>query len=183
VTSRHLIAIGVVAFLLSAAVLSTTLDDQADEALSAPDYSPLPTTTAKVEITPQRDVAARLKEIMRIREEAYRVRSPEMLRSIYSVDCPCLASDERAINELIDRDHVWRGIATSIDIRSVRRISETLLIVTALFRSSALRVETEGGRLVRIEPAGSDLFQFTLVKPRDADQFLLGLATALEGNR
>ena len=106
-----------------------------------------------------------------------------MLRSIYSQDCPCLASDERAINGLIERDHVWSGIATSVDIRSVRRISERIWIVTALFSSNVLRVETESGRLVRTEPAGSDLFRFTLVKTRDADQFLLGLATALEGHR
>jgi hypothetical protein len=174
---------GVVAFLLSAAVLSITLNGQKNGVQGAPEYSPLPTTSGKVEVTLRRDVAARLQEIIKIREEAYRVRSPEMLRSIYSEDCPCLASDGRAIDGLIDRDHVWSGIATSIDIRSVTRISDRLWILTAVFRSSALRVETENGSLVRTEPAGSDLFQFTLVKPRDADQFLLALATALEGNR
>jgi hypothetical protein len=174
-------AIGVVAFLLWAAALWTILNGQEDEVSRVPEYSRLPTATGKVELTSQRDVVSRLQEIMHIRERAYRVRNPEMLRHIYSQDCPCLASDERAIDGLIDRNHVWRGIATSIDVRSQTRISERLWIVTALFKSSPLRVETEDGELVRTEPAGSDLFRFTLVKPRDTDQWLLGLATVLEG--
>lgn len=47
--------------------------------------------------TTPREVASRLREILRIREAAYRSRNPDLLRSIYSSDCPCLASDEKAI--------------------------------------------------------------------------------------
>jgi hypothetical protein len=169
--------------MLSAAALLTILHGQEDEVSRVPEYSRLPTPTGKVELTPERDIVSRLEEILQIREKAYRIRNPEMLRYIYSQDCPCFASDERAINELTDRNHVWSGIATSIDVRSERRISERLWVVTALFRSGPLRVETEDGELVRTEPAGGDLFQFTLVKPRDADQWLLGMATVLEANR
>jgi hypothetical protein len=169
--------------MLSAAALLTILHGQEDEVPRMPEYSRLPTTIGKVELTPERDVASRLQEILHIREKAYRIRNPEMLRYIYSQDCPCLASDERAINELIDRNHVWRGIDTSIDVRSERRISERLWVVTAIFRSSPLRVETENGELVHTEPAGNDQFQFTLVKPRDGDQWLLGLATVLEADK
>jgi hypothetical protein len=169
--------------MLSATVLLTILHGQEDEVPRVPEYSRLPTVTGKVELTSERDVVPRLQEILHIREEAYRTRNPEMLRYIYSQDCPCLASDERAINELVDRNHVWSGIGTSIDVRSERRISERLWVVTAIFSSSPLRVETEDGELVHTEPAGSDLFQFTLVKPRDADQWLLGLATVLEADR
>jgi hypothetical protein len=86
-------------------------------------------------------------------------------------------NDERAIVELLDRKYRWRGIATSIEVRSATRINDQLWIVVAVLKSKALRIETEDGRLVHIEPAGSDLFQFTLVRPRGAEQWLLGLVS------
>jgi hypothetical protein len=104
-----------------------------------------------------------------------------MLTTIYSSDCPCIASDQRAIEELLDHEHVWDGISTSIEVRSVRRVSERLWLVVALFRSGVLSIKTEHGKLIRIEPAGSDLFEFTLVKPNEGSSWLLGLASVLNG--
>jgi hypothetical protein len=92
-----------------------------------------------------------------------------------------LASDEKAIYELLQRAYMWDEIETSIEIRRVTRFHERLWTVTALFRSEALRIETENGKLIREEPEGSDLFEFTLVKPRDAHRWLLGRASVVEG--
>jgi hypothetical protein len=102
---------------------------------------------------------------------------------IYSSDCPCLANDEKAISELLARDHKWVGISTSIEAWSVNRINERLWVVVALLRSKALRIETADGRPIRIEPAGSDLFEFTMVKPPGGDQWLLGLVSDVEVHR
>jgi hypothetical protein len=105
-----------------------------------------------------------------------------MLTEIYSIDCPCMASDQKAIEELLDHRYVWDGVATSIEVRSVRRVNERLWLVVALFRSEALSIKTERGKLIRIEPAGSDLFEFTLVKPNEGTDWLLGLASMLDGS-
>jgi hypothetical protein len=183
-TSRHLVAIGVAAFLLLTVYLLIMSSDRREEVPNAPGYAPITTTSmSEVERTPRDEIVSRLEEIMKVREEAYRFRDTEMLRTIYSEDCPCLASDERAINELVDRNRIWTGIATSIDARSIERISEHLWIVTAVFRSSSLQIKTEDGELIHTEQGGSDLFQFTLVKPRGAHHWLLGLATIVGSSR
>jgi hypothetical protein len=144
----------------------------------------LPSSSIETQISrppPRLEVVSRLQEILQIREEAYRSRNPEMLRSIYSTDCPCLVSDEEGITELLNRNLRWDGISTSIEVQSVKEINRRLSTISAIFRSKTLRIETEGGRLVRIEPAGSNLFEFTLVKPRESQQWLLGLVSAVEG--
>ena len=56
--------------------------------------------------------------------------------------------------------------------------SERLWLVVADFRSSPLRIETKDGKLVRVEPGSSELFQFALSKPNGAREWLLGQATA-----
>jgi hypothetical protein len=92
-----------------------------------------------------------------------------------------MASDQSAIEELLDNGHVWDGISTSIEVRSVIRVNERMWLVVALFRSGVLSIKTEHGKPIRIEPAGSDLFEFTLVKPNDGTSWLLGLASMLDG--
>jgi hypothetical protein len=184
-TSRQLTAIALLASVVSVAFLTsvfTTPDRHLD---AVPRRSPSSWTSSSASasstIPPRDEVVSRLREILRIREEAYRSRSTEMLTTIYSSDCPCMASDQRAIEELLDHEHVWDGISTSIEVRSVRRVSERLWLVVALFRSGVLSIKTEHGKLIRIEPAGSDLFEFTLVKPNEGSSWLLGLASVLNG--
>jgi hypothetical protein len=82
--------------------------------------------------------------------------------------------------DLLERGYIWDGVATSLDVRSVKKVNSRVWIVIALFSSKALRIETEGGKLVRQERAGTDLFKFTMVKPRETHQWLLGLASAPE---
>ena len=106
-----------------------------------------------------------------------------MLNVIYSSDCPCMTSDQRAIEELLDHGYVWDGVATSIEVRSVSRVNERAWLVIAILRSEALSIKTERGKLIKTEPAGSDLFEFTLVKPNEGTDWLLGLASILMGAR
>jgi hypothetical protein len=180
VTTRRLAVVGLVALLALVIIL---LNHEDDAAQLIPHLTELTDTSARtVQINPPsaREIVSRLGDILRIREEAYRSRSPEYLRWIYSSDCPCLANDEEAILELLDHKYRWRGIATSIEVRSVKRMTDQLWIVVALLKSKALRIEKENGKLVRIEPAGSDLVEFTLVKPHGAKQWLLGLVSDVE---
>ena len=129
------------------------------------------------------EIISRLREILRIREEAYRSRRDDLLASIYSRDCPCLSSDGGAIRELIRNRRVWDGIGTSIEVHGVTRLNERVWTIVGLFRSQTLYIRTEGGRLVRTEPPGVDLLKFTLVKPRDEQEWFLGLVSAIGGSR
>jgi hypothetical protein len=180
VTTRRLAVVGLVALL---ALVVFLLNHEDDAVQLVPHFTELTDPSARtVQINPpsDREIVSRLGDILQIREEAYRSRSPEYLRWIYSSDCPCLANDEKAILQLLHHKYRWRGIATSIEVRSVKRMNDQLWIVVALLKSKALRIEKEDGRLVRIEPAGSDFFEFTLVKPHGAKQWLLGLVSDVE---
>jgi hypothetical protein len=131
-------------------------------------------------VGPEAELISRLREILADREAAYRKRDPELLREIYTVDCPCLESDSNAIRELIREDYVWVGGETSIRVRSSKRVTERMWIIIADFSSEPLRIQTESGRAVRHEPRGTDLFQFVLAKPSESTQWLLGRATSYE---
>ena len=126
---RLLIAIGFAAVVLSAVFLWVVPNAHESDPRVLPGYSPLLTTTSGHSLTShtsQGEIASRLERILQIREAAYRFRNPERLREIYSDDCPCLESDERAISELIERGHKWTGITTSIDVRSVKSVSDRI---------------------------------------------------------
>ncbi|HEU4399804.1 MAG TPA: hypothetical protein VFU54_18430, partial [Actinomycetota bacterium] len=128
-------------------------------------------------IDTQTEVVARLREILRVRDRAFHDRNAELLDAVYTVDCPCLEGDGNAIEELISKKYHLIGGETSIRIRRIERVTGRLWLVIADFRSAPLRIESEGGELVRQEPAGSDLFQFALAKPVDAAEWLLGRAS------
>jgi hypothetical protein len=185
-TSRQLTAIALLASVVSAAFLTFVFTTPGGDIEAVPRRSPSSLTSSSASasstIPPRDEVVSRLREILRIREEAYRSRRAEMLTAIYSSDCPCMANDQKAIEELLDHRYVWDGVATSIEVRSVRRVNERLWLIVALFRSEILFIKTERGKLIRIEPAGSDLFEFTLVKPNEGTDWLLGLASMLDGS-
>jgi hypothetical protein len=176
------VVLGAAAIVFTAMILAITMSLSRTEVttVSSPrDGSRAVTATTRA-LEDKDRVVGRLHEILRIREEAYRLRDPNLLLSIYASDCPCLSSDENAIQKLINRHHTWDGIATSIEVKSVDRMNERVWTVAALFESAALRIETEDGKLVREESGGSDVVRFTLVKPRESQQWLLGLASVVE---
>jgi hypothetical protein len=160
-----------------AALLAARGDGQAAGSLPPLPSSP-PTTAATTTIDPQTEVVARLKEILKVREQALRDRNAQLLSAVYTVDCPCLEGDTNAIKELLGKNYYLVGGTTSIRVRRVERVNSRLWLVIADFDSAPLRIETESGELVRQEPAGSDLFQFALAKPVDSAEWLLGRASS-----
>jgi hypothetical protein len=144
---------------------------------------PISTTTSPQTTTtldPHAELVARLRAILARREAAYSQRNPDILKEIYTVDCPCLKSDSNAIRELVSEDYIWVGGETSIKVRRLERVTARMWIIVADFTSEALRIETESGRLVRTEPRGSDRFQFVLAMPTGSTQWLLGRASSYE---
>jgi hypothetical protein len=166
---------------VAAAFLMTRSDG---EAVGSPTLeAPVPPTTASpttTTIVTETEVVARLREILRVRDRALQDRNTDLLGAVYTVDCPCLEGDTNAIKELVSKNYRLVGGATSIRVRRTERVTERLWLVIADFKSAPLRIETAGGELVRQEPAGSDLFQFALARPVDADEWLLGRASSYE---
>ena len=182
-TSRQLpTVIGVLAALISLTIFLAVIESDENAVGVAPETLPSSAPTiVKLSSTSRTEIISRLREILRIREQAYRSRSSEMLASIYSRDCPCLLSDGNAIDELLRKKRIWEGIGTSIEVRGATEINERAWTVVGLFRSQTLYVRTEDGRLVETEPAGKDLFRFTLVRPQGEQDWLLGLVSVLQG--
>ena len=180
-TSRRLLAIGLAAILPVAVVLAilvTREDGRATRSISAPSSSVAVPTTTTLDI--RSELTGRLKEILKIRDRAFQDRDSQILKDIYTVDCPCLEGDGNAIQELIENDYHVVGGATSIRLHSVSRASARLWLIVADFRSAPLRIETDDGKLIREEPGGSELFQFALSRPSGSNEWLLGRATAYQ---
>jgi hypothetical protein len=181
---RGLVRAGLVgAFLISSllGVILLTRDDnkvgEASSTLSRPSIKALSTSST---LNPRVEVLERLRNILRIRDEAFQDRDAEILRDVYTNDCPCLEGDGNAIQELINNSYHMVGGATSIKLQKASQVNERLWLVIADFRSAPLRIETEDNKLVREEPAGSDLFQFALARPTGSREWLLGRATAYQ---
>jgi hypothetical protein len=161
-TSRRLVATGLLMVVLLVALLGTLLwtrqEDEREVAPSAATPSSveaLPTSTTR---DTRDEVIERLQQILRIRDKAFRERDAEILKDLYTTDCPCLEGDRNAIRELTENNYHIVGGTTSILIRRVERVTDRAWLIIADFRSAPLRVEAEGDRLIREEPAGSDLF-------------------------
>jgi len=155
-TSRQLLTvIGLLAALVSAAIFVPL--NETDERSVGGTPEALPPSTpriAKPSSTSRTEIISRLREILRIREEAYRSRSSDRLASIYSRDCPCLSNDRSTIDELLRKKHIWDGVETSIEVRRVTKLNERAWTVVGRFRSEVLYVRTEDGRMVGTERAG-----------------------------
>jgi hypothetical protein len=177
---RRFAAVGLVVLVLLVALLGVFVmgrDDHIEGAAPTQTQSSVkssPTTA----VGTRAEVIERLRTILGIRDKAFRERDAKILENVYTVDCPCLEGDRSAIKELESNNYRMVGGATSIRIRRASQVSAQLWVVVADFRSAPLRIEAEDERLIREEPAGSDLFQFALAKPADSSEWLLGRATA-----
>jgi hypothetical protein len=179
---RRLVGWGLVIALLAAGLLVAVLLTREDSNVGVT-ASTLPQSSAKASPTSatldtRTEVVGRLRSILGIRDKAFRDRDPEILKDIYTVDCPCLEGDRNAIEELTTNNYHVVGGATSIRVRKVDRVNEQLWLVVADFQSAPLRIEAEDNRLIRKEPGGKDLFQFALSKPAGSRDWRLGRATA-----
>jgi hypothetical protein len=89
------------------------------------------------------EVVEPLKDILRIRDQAFRDRNTRPLEDVYTIDCPCLEGDRNAIEELVTNNYHVVGGATSIRVHRVEQVSKRLWLVVADFRSAPLRVEAK----------------------------------------
>jgi hypothetical protein len=167
--------------VLGVAVFAVSRADRTAKAPRGGAFNQPTTSNTVTSVDEQGELVARLKEILAARERAYRTRDPEILKKIYTVDCPCLESDTNAIRELIDADYVWVGGRTSVRIRRTEQVTTRMWTLVADFSSEDLRIQTRSGQLIRSEPKGRSLFQFILARPIGSTEWLLGRAIAYKG--
>lgn len=125
------------------------------------------------------DLATRLGDILRLREQAYARRDAAMLDTIYTWDCACLRSGRVAIARLLADHAVWRGRSVSVRVERLSRVNSSLWIALAVLRRNAFRIEREDGALLRAVPAARQRYRFALVRA-GAGAWLLGHASLIE---
>jgi hypothetical protein len=178
------VAATVVVLLVVAAVAAVLMTRSDGEAAGSPSSVPsIPPTTASLTTTTvdtETEVVARLREILRVRDVAYLQREAELLKTIYTSDCPCLAGDGNAIKQLLKDKAVWVGASTSIRVEKLERVNERLWIVIAIFDGAPFRIETESGQLIRSVEGKSELFRFVLAKTATHSEWMLGYAAPVK---
>jgi len=183
--SAWLVAVAATLFLVIAvAAVLVTRGDGGAAGPSAPEPSSPQTTASPTTTTidTQTEVVARLREILRVRDVAYRQRDTGLLRTVYASDCPCLAGDGNAIKQLLKDHAVWVGATTSVRVEKLERVNERLWIVTAIFDGSPFRIETESGQLIRSIKGKSELFRFVLARTVARPEWMLGYAAPVKDN-
>jgi hypothetical protein len=174
---RRLIFLVLIAGLV-VAVGAIALTRRSDPATTGAPSASTSTTALDVTTTTvgeREEVVARLRAILRVRDRAYRERDVDLLRDVYTTDCPCLRGDGRAIEQLIKDDAVWVGASTSVKVQNLERASDRLWIVVATFIGSPFKIETESGNLIRSVEGRSEPFRFALAKS-ESNELLLGFA-------
>ena len=180
-TLRRFAVAGVLAILLVVALLGAVLLSRVEDVEgTAPTVrqSSAESSTTSPTLGTRTEVVERLREILQIRDRAFRERDSKPLEDVYTIDCPCLEGDRNAIKELASNNYHMIGGTTSIKVRRTDQVNGRLWLVVADFRSAPLRIEAADNRLIREESGGSDLFQFALSKPSGSSEWLLGRATA-----
>ncbi len=139
-----------------------------------PTTSPPPALATTTTLDERTEVVARLKEILKIRDEAYRTRDPNLLQSIFTKDCPCLKGDREVIGELIKREIIWTKSVSEIQVQKVERASSQLWVVTAILTVSPFEIRKGSGELVRTVPRESDLSRYALTRLDSSHELKLG---------
>jgi hypothetical protein len=184
-TSRRAAVAAIAAALLLVvavvAVFATRGDGDAAGS-TAPQPPPTPTTAAATTTTidTETEVVGRLREILRVRDRALETRNPNLLTSIYTVDCPCLTGDRDAIRRLRRAREVWRGVSTSIQVQKLERVNANLWIVNAFFVAAPFNVESESGDFIRKNPEERHLSRFALTRLANDGEWLLGHVSLIE---
>ena len=125
-------------------------------------------------------VVARLREILKVRDRAYSERDIDLLKKVYTSDCPCLRGDRDAIKQLLQDNAVWVGATTAVQIKKLDKVNDRLWIVVANFIGSPFRIETESGDLIRAIEGRTELFRFALARTTADSNLLLGFAAAVD---
>jgi hypothetical protein len=183
-SSRRLLLVGaLVALALVAGVLFVITRD-GHSAGNPVGSTPQPAATTGTTIAAndsEDDVVNRLREILKIREQAIRDRDATLFRDIYTSDCPCLRAGQAAIAALNKENIRWTNRSISLEVQSAKSVSNRLWEVVAVFVSGPFRIETEEGQLVRESPAERIRYRFLLVRTSDLGEWRLGSASPIEG--
>ena len=166
--------------VVAIAVLAATRRADPETTASPPTLAP--TSGAAVTTTTageREEVVAQLRTILRVRDQAYLQRDTDLLRTIYTPDCPCLRGDKGAIQQLLKDNAVWVGATTSVEVQKLERVNDRLWIVVANFVASPFRIETESGDLIRSVEGRNELFKFALSRTT-SNKFLLGFAGPID---
>jgi hypothetical protein len=178
---RHLVVVILMALSVGAVLFVAT---RAGEPMNASSSSPsrLEGTIASTRpLDPEAEVVARLREILDIREKAFRQRDASLFDAVYTSECPCLRAGRDAIAALKRENVRWTNRSISIEIESTNSINSRLWEVVALFASGSFRIEDEDGTLVRDVPAERIRYRFLLVRSSDGGPWKLGTASPIEG--
>lgn len=163
-----------------AAVFATRGDDPSAASLPPAPSSPPPTAAATTTtIDPRTEVVARLKEILKVRDQAFLNRNASLLDAIYTIDCNCLQDGRTAIRRLRQERLVWKGLSTRLAVQQIERINDRLWTITGVLSTTAVRIERESGELVRVIPPERNQLRFALAKPLDVSEWQLGHVTLL----
>ena len=180
---RRLYAVPVVLVVAAIVIAGAVISRSDSEESPLPSTSPLTgdgTTTTATAISTRTEVSSRLEEILSIRDKALLERDAELLSNIYTADCKCLKDGRALIRQLVEENVVWRGVRTSVTIRSMEEVNKRLWEVVASVATPSVRVETESGQLIRIVPPERNLVRFALAKPQNEQEWLLGHASIIE---
>jgi hypothetical protein len=165
----------------TAAVFATRGEDPpAASPPPAPSSAPSTAAATTTTIDPRTEVVARLKEILKVREEAFAKRDASLFDQVYADDCPCLKAGRDAIAALLKENVVWKGRSISLLVQSTDQINEQLWEVVGVFTSKPFRIETEEGALIRSAPAERIRYRFLLFRPAKGAPWVLGNASVLK---
>jgi ketosteroid isomerase-like protein len=171
------------AILISAvivAVVSTVVWHSDSPATGSPPLSASSRAVTTTSLMEKDQVEVRLRDILKVRDQAYRRRNVQLLRQIYTADCPCLQGDGAAIRQLLEDDAVWVGASTSVRIKKLEKVSDRVWVIVANFDASPFRIETESGTLIRAVEGRTELFRFVPAKNSTGSSLQLGYAAAVD---
>jgi hypothetical protein len=138
------------------------------------------TTSTATTSSTQTEVTSRVREILQVRDKALLARDVDLLSGIYTIDCECLEDGRALINQLLQKNIVWRGVRTKVAVTSIEKVNDRLWIVVATVQTPSVRIETESGRLIRIVPPERNRVRFALAKPQNEKEWLLGHASTFD---
>jgi len=182
---RWLSAVLVMLVVASSAVVGLLISREGNDPSLSPSEqtagSNTPSTPSTATTIPtQVEVTSRLREILQIRDRALLARDADLLSGIYTIDCECLEDGRALINQLHKKNIVWRGVKTELAVTSAEEVNDRLWIVVATVNTPSVRIETEGGRLVRVVPPERNRVRFALAKPQNEKVWLLGHASTFD---
>jgi hypothetical protein len=179
-TRGFLLAVLIAGLVAAVAVFAAVRRPEATAGASPSASTPPRLDATTTTVDEEEQIAIRLREILRIRDRAYRERDIDLLRNVYTTDCPCLRGDKEAIQQLVRDDAVWVGASTKVRIRKLEKVNDRLWVVVADFIGSPFRIETESGDLIRAIEGRSELFRFALSRATVDSKLLLGYAAAVD---